>query len=70
MTPQEKAVELVDKFSKAQDEDGFINQNKHRHIQCAKIAVDEIIAIAPMYKGNINPDYEYWQEVKQELENL
>ena len=57
MTPKEKAVELVEKMF------GFTD---YQAKQSALIAVDEIL----------NLDYfsvegrEYWNEVKQELENL
>jgi len=65
MEPKEKAEELVSKFGLARDEDGFINPNKHRHRQCALIAVDELLSIAETFGVD-----RYWQEVKEELEKL
>jgi hypothetical protein len=72
MTPKEKAKELLNKFSvhtKAfNDNSGWIidiNSTK----QCALIAVDEILH----NDGFTQFDQyltEYWQEVKQEIENL
>jgi hypothetical protein len=69
MTPKEKAEELVDKF--ASPLDVFkININSKR---CALIAVDEILYCLNMNHDNVyfyNPEYEYYKEVKQEIEKL
>lgn len=62
MTPQEKAVELLDKMTT--NADSLIFKNKYAK-ECALVAVDEIIAVA--YWNNIK---EFWQEVKQEIEKL
>jgi len=44
MTPKEKAIELFDKFRvKVHDRDGTSAMNGFEAIQCALIAVDEII---------------------------
>ena len=79
MTPKEKAVELVDKMYATQGpEDGI---TYYEAIDCALIAVDEIIKVCPYYskKGAETieqlraNDYEfitYWEEVKQEIEKL
>jgi hypothetical protein len=64
MTPKDKAIELVNKMS-------FVGlQMRNEGIQCALIAVDEIIKYSPN-----KPDYEfdpieYFNKVKQEIENL
>ena len=60
MTPKEKAKELVNKFTVV----GL--QRRNEGIQCALIAVDEVI------KATIDDwsHYEYWQEVKTEIEKL
>jgi hypothetical protein len=58
MNPKNKAKELVDKFSLV----GL--QQRNEGIQCALIAVDEIIE---SYK---NSWLTYWQEVKTEIEKL
>lgn len=57
MTPQEKAEELVDKFSLV----GL--QQRNEGLACALICVDEIIE-------NYDTFLAYWQEVKKEIENL
>lgn len=57
MTPQEKAKELVDKFSLV----GL--QQRNEGLACALICVDEIIE-------NYDTFLAYWQEVKKEIENL
>ena len=56
MTPKEKAKELVDKFIP-------LCGMEMTEIQCALIAVDEILSLLPL------ANRDYWQEVKQELEN-
>ena len=61
MTPKDKAKELVDKFTVV----GL--QQRNEGIQCALIAVDEIINLL----GDItNNEIDYWESVKKEIENL
>lgn len=60
MTPKDKAKELVDNFTVV----GL--QQRNEGIQCAVIAVTEIISV-------INPEtnfatWLFWKEVKQEVE--
>jgi hypothetical protein len=62
MTPQEKAIELVDKFSVV----GL--QQRNEGIACASIAVDEMLKVAFFISDN--EIYNYLLEVKQELEKL
>jgi hypothetical protein len=66
MTPKEKARELVEKYYWIFG-DGYLGQ---QHIQCALIAVDEIENL--MYESGNTPEFtkKYWQQVKQEIENL
>lgn len=63
MTPQEKANELVCKYLFPQR--SFIkNANLVFSKECALIVVNEIL-------NNVLPNnFEYWQQVKQEIENL
>ena len=83
MTPKEKAIELVDKFYCKKDAIGLtFNINWSNAKQCALIAVDEIIkqfvGVFTLFKnaGILNTDvkdslnYNFWQEVKQEIEKL
>ena len=58
MTAKEKAKELVIKMQ-FQKQPLMFDQAKY----CALIVVDEIISIVGRYSN-------YWQEVKQEIENL
>ena len=76
MTPKEKAEELVDKFRmNVLDYEGS-GLNTFKAKQCALIAVDEIIKTLKdndLYIGgetNIDDIIRFWQEVKQEIENL
>jgi hypothetical protein len=79
MTPQEKAKELVNKFrpyTKIIVADAeYIEDTK----KCALIAVDELIKEARFSSVYIEEVFfttgyydkqDYWQEVKQEIENL
>jgi len=70
MTPKEKAEQLIRKYYTfgINKEGQTLSWNECK--QCALIAVDEILII-------MNEEYlsgalkiEYWQEVKQEIENL
>ena len=80
MTPKEKALELVQKYFKANHQPyGFKDAKK-----CATIAVDEIILSRKddsqfddtLWAGGsdmytMHPMYlNYWQDVKQEIEKL
>lgn len=75
MTPKEKAFELAHKFRLLEIR---TSENSHMMIsmadakQCALIAVDEIIKSNPyeVSKTDMDSTIEYWQEVKQEIENL
>lgn len=65
MTQQEKAKELVNKY--LQIYDGRVPQAK----QCALISVDEILQSHYVLLTGVKTSiYEYWQEVKQEIEKL
>ena len=72
MTPKEKAEELVNKFRE------YANGDKHGRFGpgiekqngklCALLAVDEIKKI--LYNQDLMIRYDYWFEVKQEIEKL
>ena len=63
MTPKEKAMELVDKFTVV----GL--QRRNEGIQCALIAVDLLIS-ETFLDFYVNHPQPFWQEVKTELEKL
>jgi predicted DNA-binding ArsR family transcriptional regulator len=69
MTPKEKAKELIIKF---QHPPSALQHTEcdclHIDIakECALIAVDEILNVGFM---DTNDLYDYWQEVKTEIEN-
>jgi hypothetical protein len=78
MTPKEKAVQLRNSMILT----GYALSNDAAKA-CALISVDEIIKSAPIVPNNSTPfnkiqsvrqnfidAYEYWQEVKQEIEKL
>jgi hypothetical protein len=81
MTPKEKAIDLIDKYHLkvkvlyTQDSipavmNGAMTVNSSK--QCALIAVDEILDVdcCDMSEAYFYNHIEYWQEVKQEIENL
>jgi len=72
MTPKEKAEELVLKYLKLQ-EPNYNWFHKGLAKQCASIAVDEIIKAIDfdwMEVQNLEQQHRYWEEVKQEIENI
>ena len=69
MTAKEQANELVNKYSELLSIHIF-NGAFDIAKQCALIAVDEIILEMPMIIGEFNIKRLYWQQVKQEIENL
>ena len=80
MSPKEKAYELIGKFipycenyvyPKSNQEGEFKNNPQFENAKkCAIIAVTEMLAITPMYTGNLNPKWDYYDKVKKELELL
>jgi len=40
-----------------------------RAIQCALYCCNEILKAIPMYTGNLNPTWKFWNAVKAELTN-
>jgi hypothetical protein len=62
MSPQDKAVELVDKFARI---DGYVDSIDLSKCEfekkCALIVVNELIE---------ETDYYFWTEVKKEIERL
>ena len=73
MTPKEKAKELIAKFENFNYDDGYdYYTSSISYIeakQCALIAVDEILALLPEIAFGANV-YEYWQQVRKEIESL
>jgi hypothetical protein len=79
MTPKEKAQELVDKFKEIipaqydQIDGGYDLLNLEFNARdCARLAVDEIIASNPIAFDEDDNCIakQWWQEVKQEIELL
>ncbi|CAB5218108.1 hypothetical protein UFOVP206_58 [uncultured Caudovirales phage] len=86
MTPKEKAKELMNRFNNEyfpELKEYIIYQPLEESKRCALIAVDEIIKETPQLTPEetfidgscgvdyfINDRFEYWLEVKQEIEKL
>jgi hypothetical protein len=67
MDTKEKAEDLIDSFSR----DGYdIVMSEKLAKRCALIAVDEIINSRPAITDSQIEYQNYWQEVKQKIEQL
>jgi hypothetical protein len=73
MTPKDKALELYNKYEQLSRDFTRGVSMKEFAKQCALIAVDEILLIAPMMHmegfGNLTIR-EYYKKVKQKIEKL
>ena len=74
MTPKEKAIELFDKFRQNQFSGCIIcsdsYEDKDINVKSlALIAVDEILTLLPEIAFGANV-FEYWQQVRNEIENF
>ena len=72
-SPKEKAEELIKKFSERRkiltETKGWVEYiNSSMAKTHALVAVDELIDSC--YKSGINYSYNFWQDVKKELEKL
>ena len=70
MTPKEKALYLCQKFGYLGikwEQTEYTTFSLENAKQCALIAVDEIMNAL---EKNGDWNYDYWQEVKQEIEKL
>jgi len=77
MTPKEKAKELVDKFNDYTVQatkyyaNGKMEECKEDAKECALIAANEVIdTLYEHHYDSASGAYEYWTEVKEELEKL
>jgi hypothetical protein len=71
MTPKEKADYFVMKFKSSESQDGYNDvRDIHAAIRCALIAVGEIKRCIDWHIYPLDKQWRYWEEVKQELENL
>lgn len=73
MTPKEKAKELYELFNPIVEKEDFYHDDvEHENSKkAALICVDEIIQAIDWHKFEVpNKQFEYWQEVKQEIEKL
>lgn len=69
MEPRDKAIELMDKYWEL-DVDDRATVWTEKCKQCCLIAVNEIIDSLQIKNYAQAYNYEYWNEVKQEIENL
>ena len=68
--PEEKAKELIKKFGlkfPMASPDNFICKQAK---ECALIATNEVIDNIPMYTGNLNPKWKFWDDVRTVLNAL
>jgi siderophore synthetase component len=64
MTPKEKALDLIDKYSNT------VLMDDYETKRCVLITVNEIIDSLTIKNYSDVDNYEYWKEVKQEIEKL
>ncbi len=69
MTPKDKAKELFDKFMKPIDGLHKYPMCFDTAKQCALIAVDEVIEALHEHHWQNRLIINYWEEVKQDIEN-
>jgi hypothetical protein len=69
MTPKDKALELYNKYEQLGRDFTRGVSMKEFAKQCALIAVDEIIEVLKNI-ADITTSWLYYEEVKQEIENL
>jgi hypothetical protein len=68
MTPRAKADYLLIKFKMSECIHGYNDvRDLHAANRCAIIAVDEILNVLSKYGTK---EYEYWEEVKNELQKI
>jgi hypothetical protein len=73
MTPKEKAIEIVSKFEETIYGFDVFDDDWVKCMNCALIAADEILNEYKSYNQSAiiyDDALIYWQEVKQEIENL
>lgn len=63
MTPKDKAKDLVDKYLDIDSKYEYLSYSMAK--QCALIAVDTVLWMASHYAT-----IEYWNEVKQEIQEI
>lgn len=73
MEPKQKAEDLVEKYYNSEQlcdcQTKYIVRRSA--IECAKIAVDEIIRSNGLFDSKVNQEAKnYWQEVKNELNKM
>lgn len=76
MTASDKAYGLFEKLYLIESPSGSCQMTVHEAKQCALITIDEILKTMPdiIYTGDHigydNPVFEYWREVKLEVEKI
>jgi hypothetical protein len=72
MTPKEKAEELVKLYYNSINPNApdYFSISWKQAKQCALIAVDEILEIVSSDESMLITELQYWQQVKQEINNL
>ena len=72
MTPKEKAEELFNNFyNHCFNPDGYRSDNEDNAVECALFCVDEILQeLENVDDGQTSIPYDYWEEVKNELNKL
>lgn len=73
MTPEEKAIDLVQKFEGLVPKpfDGERNIRLSDSVKLRSlICCNEVLKALPMYTGNLNPTWKYWDDVKKIIQSF
>lgn len=69
MTAKDNARVITDKFYKLQITAGKV-PNWEIAKQQSELLCSEVIAVIPMYTGNLNPKWKFWNDTKEQLLKL
>jgi hypothetical protein len=65
MTPKQKAIEIVEKFEKYLYDKNTLDEEWAKCVECALIAVDEIILVTESLESRI-----FWKQVRVQIDAL
>jgi len=70
MTAQEKAIELFNKFYDTYTHSSSVSTRRMIAKKHAMLCAKEVRQAVPMYTGNLNPLWKFWNDTDIELSKL
>jgi len=76
MTPQNKANSIIEQLNESIHDclnchvvEGFCGKASKNKlvIDTALILTAEVLKVIPMYRGELNPDWQFWENVRMEI---